>query len=248
MGLREIKNYIYYVSDRGQLPSRGHLCKMDKESEIAEHIAIGLGNCSIIKSSEYDGHVVFANSVGIIFSTHSWGISLAVYSFMANLRVAEGTYVYAVAVGERAHASLEKIVYSNSMESFERMFIKNNFGNRYDIFVRCGNIKRTVGGTEEKIRYSSNIRGSVEAIANGLLYYSLEALHEKRILVDTDTANAEFYDGYTLEEHEDTDMEDNVRKKSRFIAGRSEGEEIFRLNNVFLDEDMLAGVRLCQGI
>lgn len=222
------------------VPARGHFFKMDKEREIAEHVAKGLGDCEIIKSSEYDGSEIAAESIGIVFPAHSWGISLAVYSFVSSLKVKPGTYVYAVATGEKMFADstggFEDI---SSMDRFERLFVKNNLGTRADIYVRCGNIKRIPGGTEERIRYSLDICKRIKHIMKGLLCYSLH-IEDRKVLSSKHVMNAAFDSDGLYESHSVVSSYslEEIRNTSRNSS--------ISLGNVFLDEDMLAGVRLCQ--
>ena len=230
----ERENYIFYISDMETLPDTGHFRKMEKEKEIAEHINRGIGECTILKSTDYDGEVICADSVGIVFPLHSFGISLAVYSFLSGLRISETTYVYAIVAGEKIDISYKMKNHSN-LNSFIRLFEKKGFGTKEDVFVRLKNMKRTTEGTEESIRYSSDMKERIVAIMKGLLFYSLGDVDSVAALPESRTKNNrnQVNSAFDIVDFEDAAAE-TVRTKS------------FTLSNVFLDENMLAGVRLCR--
>jgi len=140
------ENIIFYVSDMEELPATGHFRKMDAGREIAMHISRGLNNTKLRKYTQYDGGILEANSVGIVFPTHMWGISLAVYSFVKHLRVSTGTYVYAVVVGESMSASVDATLTRRlgSMERFNRIFMEQGFGNEENIYVQNFVYRNTV--------------------------------------------------------------------------------------------------------
>lgn len=230
----ERENYIFYISDIETLPELGHFRKMDKEKEIAEHINRGIGDCTIRKSTDYNGEVICADSVGIVFPIHSFGISLAVYSFISSLKIAEGTYVYAIVAGEKIDISYKKTDYNN-LNSFIRLFEKRGFGGKNDIFVRLKNMKRSTEGTEEKIRHSQDMKDSLVAIMKGLLFYSIgdvdnvASLPESKLSSQNSHVNGAF----------------DIKPIEISRTGETKART-FSLSNVFLDENMLAGVRLCQ--
>lgn len=97
--IEEARNYIFYVSDYIDV-SAGHAWKMDCRQAMTEQMVQNLPNCKVMKYTEYHGECLDADSVGILFPSKMWGISLAVYAFLQNLRVSASTYVYAVAMGE----------------------------------------------------------------------------------------------------------------------------------------------------
>ncbi len=82
----EIKNYIFYVSDYVDVCA-GHAWKMDRRRAMTEQMEETLSNCKVMKYTEYHGETLDAESVGILFPSKTWGISLAVYAFLQNLRI-----------------------------------------------------------------------------------------------------------------------------------------------------------------
>lgn len=221
--------YIFYASDMDTLPSRGHFSKMDEGRAVAQNIKNSLGNCRLMKFSDYQGELIDADSVGIVFPAHSWGISLAVYSFISHLKVSDNTYVYAVSVGEKIQAdNFDMSSYNNALNSFARLFIRRGLGELGDIFVRCHNIKRITDSTEEHVRADKSTRDNISQIMRGILCYSADSIRG----YDTVDSNA----GRTP----DNAAYERVELPSAQVRGD------IRLDNIFLDENFLAGVRLCR--
>lgn len=225
-------NYVYYVSDIGDVPVSGHFRKMDCEREIALHVCKGLDDCVVKKYTEYHGEVIDGTSVGIVFPAHRWGVSLSVLSFLYQLRVKKGVYVYAVAVGESLSGSVDETALKRIklIEQFNRLFEKKGFGKEADVFVRCIDIKRPKLSTEE-MDDAGCIKASVDNIMNGLLFHSVERLLEKKYAM---LDNLGYYE---LEEERVVAI---TEKKPSTL--RRNG----RLTNVFLDEALWSEVRLCQ--
>lgn len=78
--IEEARNYIFYVSDYIDV-SAGHAWKMDCRQAMTEQMVQNLPNCKVMKYTEYHGECLDADSVGILFPSKMWGISLAVYAF-----------------------------------------------------------------------------------------------------------------------------------------------------------------------
>ena len=77
--IEEARNYIFYVSDYIDV-SAGHAWKMDCRQAMTEQMVQNLPNCKVMKYTEYHGECLDADSVGILFPSKMWGISLAVYA------------------------------------------------------------------------------------------------------------------------------------------------------------------------
>ncbi|MGN0435790.1 MAG: hypothetical protein ACI4D8_04075 [Wujia sp.] len=221
--------YIFYASDMDTLPSKGHFFKMDEGRAVALQIKNGLGNCRLMKFSDYQGEVIDADSVGIVFPAHTWGISLAVYSFISHIKVSKDTYVYAVSVGERVQAdSFEGSDTNNALKNFARLFIRRGLGNMSDIFVSCHNIKRHTDTTEEYVKSDKSTRYNILQIMRGILCYSADSLKKYETV---DSSSSKKPDNAAYE-----------RVELPSVQVRSD----IRLDNIFLDENILAGVRLCR--
>lgn len=224
------ENYVFYISDIDTIPDKGHFGKMDKEKEIAEHIKCAIKNCSVIKSTEYDGARISACSVGIVFPVHSYGISLAVYSFISSLNISKETYIYAVVTGEKYDVNDKaSIRNTRNLDSFIRLFEKKNTGTTPDIYVRLKNMKRTIGGTEQNIRGHQGIGERIKTVMKGLVCYNLGELNDVVALPEANTSNVynRAFDVVAIEQNK-------IKEKTQ------------QLSNIFLDENILAGVRLCR--
>lgn len=225
-------NYIYYVSDMEELPSVGHFRKMDAGREIAWHISNGLENSIMKKYTEYEGEVLDGDSVGIVFPTHMWGVSLAVYTFLKHLKISKNTYVYAVVVGESLSACVDATLAKrmNSIERFKRIFMERGFGGEDDIYVRCIDFARDYDTTEECIRSEKKSTLRLGHILEGLLYHSIEELREYSLLPAKKEVETELVVDVSAIKRASYDYE--KRKLS--------------LTNIYLDDDVMQGVRLCR--
>lgn len=226
-------NHIFYVSEMEELPSSGHFRKMDAGMEIVNQIECGLPDCRVKKYTEYSGEVLAGDSIGIIFPAHMWGISLAVYSFLQHLRFRPGTYIYAVAVGESLSGGVDSTAYRRIkiLEQFKRIFAKRGMGCESDIFIRCIDMKRTMDTAETLIRKNIYERINIKHILRGLLFYSVDELISGR------------HDMELAEESiSGMDMQDNVMD----IKSYKEDKGVIKLSNIYLDEEIFAGVKLCR--
>lgn len=247
---KEVKNtgvnYVYYVSDMEEVPSSGHFRKMDAGREISQHICRGVNNCILRKYTEYYGEKIQADSVGIVFPAHMWGISLAVYSFIMHLLVAKGTYVYAVAVGENLSGCVDATVTNrlNSLSQFKRIFTNRGLGNDEDIFIRCIDVNRDYSTTEECIRKETNNKNNFRHILSGLLFYSVDSLsslmNKESIKKDNDIMRK--VSGIQEEKDFRMIMTTPTETSSKSVHNDSK----IKLNNIFLDESLFAGVKICR--
>ncbi len=221
-------NYVFYVTDEmDAIPFSGRLRKMDAGREVAEHIRTDMKRCTVLKYTEYTGERLEAESVGIVFPAHSWGISLAIYSFMQNIRVGKDTYLYAVCVGE--HLDYESTSHFKIIEQFRRIIDKKGLNKKSDIFVRCKGIKREISKDyEDGFDMDSGLLASekIEHILDGLLYHSFDELKNKpRIEKQYNEFGLNY--GYSFEKT---------------------GKTRAKLNNIYLDDSMFAGVRFSKVI
>ncbi len=225
-------NYVYYVTDMEELPSAGHFRKMDAGREIAWHISEGLENSQIKKYTEYEGEFIEACSVGIVFPTHMWGVSLAVYTFLKHLKISDNTYVYAVVVGESLSACVDATLNKrlNSLERFKRIFMDRDFGGEEDIFVRCIDFARDYDTTEDVLRGQKESKLRLGHIMEGLLYHSLDELKSHVAVPVKKPAETELFVDVSA-----------IRRSSYDYEKRK-----LSLSNVYLDEDIMQGVRLCR--
>ncbi len=224
MGSSMDKHYVYYVSDMENSPWMGRLRKMDAGREIARYICKSLKHAKLMKYIEYDGGIVDADTIGIVFPTHMWGSSLAVYSFLRHLRTTTGAYVYAVAVGETLSGDVTDTVSKriNSLEEFRRIFVRRGLGTESDIYVRC------IDKVDEKAYVEDKAVDDNKALINGIM--------EKLFYNDMNKVM-------------ESDLPKPVHKVELYDSGNTVAEAgKSRLGNVFLDDDMLSGVRLCRAI
>lgn len=221
-------NYVFYVTDEMEaISATERFRKMDAGREVAEHIRTDLKRCTVLKYTEYTGERLDAESVGIVFPAHSWGISLAIYSFMQNIRVGKDTYLYAVCVGE--HLDYESANHFKIIEQFKRVIEKKCLNRKSDIFVRCKGIRREIFKNDEKkydIYGAADFEEKINDILDGLLYHSFDELKNKpRIEKQYNEFGLNY--GYSFEK-----------------TGRNKT----RLNNIYLDDSMFAGVRFSKVI
>lgn len=228
------KNYIYYVSELEDTPLKGHFRKMDGGIEIVNHIKKSIPGSKVMKYTEYSGEVIDADSVGIVFPAHTWGISLAVLTFLKHLRFRRGTYIYAVAVGESISGDVDYTIYDRVklLEQFEKVFSKKSVGCKSDIFVRCIDRKRLHGSTEENLRGETDRINTVKHVLSGLLFHTLDSISTMEKL-DED-------DGYY---HIREEKKSNIVPIETYSQTRTKK---ISLSNIYLDEDVFRGVKICQ--
>ena len=208
--IEEARNYIFYVSDYIDV-SAGHAWKMDCRQAMTEQMVQNLPNCKVMKYTEYHGECLDADSVGILFPSKMWGISLAVYAFLQNLRVSASTYV------------------------FQDIFERRRLGDISDIYIRCIDYKREFTTTEEKLMRSVTTAERIADVMEGLLFYSMKAVKEQKLQFVTDK---------------------RTTVRTKHVAERKEVTALVEtkilpmpnIKNVFLDDDLLSEVRICQAM
>ena len=78
-------NTIYYFTGTGN------------SLQIANDLAVQIGECKLQKITEYKGDNISGNTVGIVFPVYNWGIPLIIHEFLEKLNVSRDTYLYVVA-------------------------------------------------------------------------------------------------------------------------------------------------------
>lgn len=233
-------NYVFYVSEMEEPPASGHFRKMDAGMEIVSHIDTGLNDCKVMKYTEYEGEVLNADSIGIVFPAHMWGISLPVYSFLQHLRFREDAYIYAVAVGESLSGEVDDTVFSRIkiLEQFKRVFERKIGGCKSDIFIRSIDMGRKINFADSLAKANVEISKSIKHILEGLLFYNMDRFESsKRCNTQKDTT----YKNYSGSMGTASNVSgiDVNRRRNRLNSS-------ITLSNVYLDEDVFAGVKLCR--
>ncbi len=233
------RDVIFYVSELEETPTSGHFRKMDAGREIVAHISRSISGSIIKKYTEYDGEIIDADSVGIVFPAHSWGISLAVYTFLSHLRFSPNTYIYAVAVGESISGDVDYTVRERTklLDQFGKIFNKKSAGNQSDIFVRCIDRKRAHGSTEEALRIKTDKVTNIKHILSGLLFHTLDSIKNMEKLSD----DVRYY--YDVEQEPKEKKQNNIVSLDHYTMMASKK---VKLSNIFLDDDVFAGVKLSQ--
>ncbi len=230
----EIKNYIFYVSDYVDVCA-GHAWKMDRRRAMTEQMEETLSNCKVMKYTEYHGETLDAESVGILFPSKTWGISLAVYAFLQNLRVSENTYVYAIAMGEALSAEVNGTadIRVQTLEQFLDIFERRGLGTDSDVYIRCIDYKRTFTTTEERLLSSVCISDRIEDVLEGMLFYRIKDVKARKLQYVSER-QAE-----RIEKAERVEKPRRIQNKVVVMPN---------LGNVFLDDDLLSEVRICQAM
>ncbi len=225
-------NLVFYVCDTDTDYRSEHIRKMDAGRAIALHLQKGLNNCLVKKYTEYEGEMLSCDSVGLVVPAYRWGLSLAVYSFLQNLRVSSKTYVYISVVGETLSECSDKNIDTRllNLNTLRKQFMKNKLGSDKDIYVRCIDIPRSVDYTEMKLNRQEAVEMSIEKILSGLLMYNIKSFESISGGLD------------------DRNVQRNMDSREAAVEKSDANTVRKRLNNVYLDEDMLAGVRLCRAL
>ena len=250
MDTEETRNYIFYVSDYVDMAA-GHAWKMDRRQAMTEQMERCLPNCKVMKYTEYRGELLQAESVGILFPSKMWGISLAVYAFLQNLKVSETTYVYAVAMGEILSAEVNGTadVRMETLGQFQDIFERRRLGSIADIYIRCIDYKRTFVTTEERLMSSISISDRIQDVLEGLLFYSMKDIKEQKL--------ERVSDRWRMPEEPMQAAMSRVEKprkaeQAKTASGKKTVSEKIvsmpNLGNVFLDDDLLSEVRICQAM
>lgn len=224
-------NYIFYVSDYFDVSS-GHVWKMDAKQAMMEQLQKNLPNCKVQKYTEYHGECLRGSSVGIVFPSHMWGISLAVYSFLQNLKVATGTYVYAVAIGEVLSGEVDGTANARvkTLQQFQDIFEKKRLGTPSDVYIRCIDYKREFTTTEEKLLCSEHIDEKIRDVLEGILFYSVSDVMHNKLKSVSERKPMSDVPVYVQEKNDTTIV------------------SMPTIQNLFLDDNLLSEVRICQAM
>ena len=175
--------------------------------------------------------------MGIFFPSKMWGISLAVYAFLQNLRVSASTYVYAVAMGEVLSAEVNGTanVRMETLGQFQDIFERRRLGDISDIYIRWIDYKREFTTTEEKLMRSVTTAERIADVMEGLLFYSMKAVKEQKLQFVTDKRT--------------TVRTKHVAERKKVTAPvETKILPMPNIKNVFLDDDLLSEVRICQAM
>jgi hypothetical protein len=209
---------------------------MGTERTIAARMAEGLGRCKIRKYTDYHGEYMDCESLGIVFPSRRWGLSLAVDSFFKSIITSSSTYVYAVAVNESLTGRVNEDSFS-SIKALEQL--KNDINVRLlnpetDIYIRSNDRVREVVDAEYDMRRSDNSALNVRCMMNALLYHNL----------------VEFKNSIAVGNRYMYNLKELQNGKTMHVepVNKDETEGKHRLSNVFLDDDIFAEDKICRVI
>ena len=268
-GLMDKENIIFYVTDSDDMKAGKRIKKMDAASSIVGQLTANVKHSRLLRYTEYDGELIDAQSIGIVFPAHNWGISIAVLTFLQHLRFRKGTYLYAVCVGESLTAdnavSLKNTL--KSLEQFSELFGRRSEGHASDIFVRCADLRRTMLSTEEKLS-ARGIRGmedknrwEISCVLEGMLFHSTSTLTEENAIRDSRRVSEEDADTmYMLAARRQSLARESRAASSRQRTYRYGNAHAYTpestdtvkgssiLSNIFLDDDVFSGIRLKEAL
>lgn len=238
-------NFVFYVCDTDTDYRTEHTRKMDAGRVIAEHLQKGLKNCIVKKYTEYEGELLTCDSVGLVVPAYRWGMSFAVYSFLQNIRVSSKSYVYVAVVGETLSECSDTNIDIRllNLDTLRRHFKRKNLGTDKDIYVRCIDLPRSIDYTEMKLNDREPAEISIEKIMSGLLMYNIEKLEN----YDTRNIKAEAA-GF-----DENNRGNNIYKKDDAASREDDlhtGKNVakYKINNIYLDENIFEGVKLCRAL
>ena len=265
-GLMDKENIIFYVTDSDDMKAGKRIKKMDAASSIVGQLTANVKRSRLLRYTEYDGELIDAQSIGIVFPAHTWGISIAVLTFLQHLKFRKGTYLYAVCVGENLTADSAVSLKSTlkSLEQFSELFGRRSEGHASDIFVRCTDLRRSMLSTEEKLN-ARGIRGmedknrwEISCVLEGMLFHSTSTLTEENAIRGRRRVSEEDADTmYSML----ASRRQSLARESRAASSRQrtyrygnahaytpEGTDTTKgssiLSNIFLDDDVFSGIRL----
>lgn len=228
------RNIIYYVSEMEVLPSYGHFRKLDAGNEVINQISNVVKKLEVNKYSSYEGEVINAGSVGIVFPSYMWGASLAVQGFLKNLKVNENTYLYVIVAGDKYELSNEREIINNlQVTRVKRMLA--NAGAKVEVFVRCIDGIRNVK-TDSECRKLKDIKEKINLILESVQYYKEDKL----------TRLVEEYKMIQMKKAKAKEIYHEMRDMSEYEKNTSNSD--IKLTNIYLEDSVLEGVRLCQAV
>ena len=269
-GLMDKENLIFYVTDLEEMKTGKRIKKMDTAASLVDQLTGHVKNSRAIRYTEYDGELIDAQSIGIVFPAHNWGISIAVLTFLQHLKFRRGTYLYAVCVGENLTAddavSLKSTL--KSLEQFSELFGRRSKGHPSDIFIKCTDLRRSLLSTEEKLS-KRGIRGmedknrwEISCVLEGMLFHSTSSLTEEKVISGVRSVSEEDADTmYNML----AARRQSLARESRAVSSRSRSyrygsahaytpestdsvKNSLGISNIFLDDDIFSGVRLKEAL
>ena len=269
-GLMDKENIIFYVSDSDDLKTGKRIKKMDTTGSLVSQLTANVKRSRAVRYTEYDGELIDAQSIGIVFPAHNWGISIAVLTFLQHLRFRKGTYLYAVCVGENLSVDNAVSLKSTlkSLEQFSEIFGRRSEGHASDIFVKCTDFRRSMLSTEEKLS-KSGIRGmedknrwEISCVLEGMLFFSAGSLPAEKVISERRRVSEEEADTMY---HMLAARRQSLARESRAVSSRSRSYRYGNahaytpdstdsagvhsaLSNIFLDDDVFSGVRLKEAL
>jgi hypothetical protein len=245
-------NYIFYVSEKAGADNISYSHKMGTERDIAARMAEGLGSCKIRKYTDYHGEYLDCESVGIVFTSRRWGISLAVNSFLKSIRSSSSTYVYAVAVNESLAGSVDSdsVTSIKALRQLQSDFEGKLLNAETDIYIRSSDRVRRVVDTEYDMHNAASSALHVKCMMNALLYHNIKELRNSISVGSRYTYDLkQLKNGKTV--HVEKNVEDLKFEADKWITIEHEdlnGKDIHPLSNVFLDDDIFAEDKICRVI
>ena len=269
-GLMDKENIIFYVTDTDEPKMGKRIKKMDAAGSIVSQLTATVKNCRSLRYTEYDGELIDAQSIGIVFPAHNWGISIAVLTFLQHLKFRKGTYLYAVCVGENLTVDNAVSLKSTlkSLGQFSEIFGRRSEGHASDIFVKCTDLRRSMLSTEEKLS-KRGIRGmedknrwEISCVLEGMLFHSTSSLTEESVIRDKKRVSEEEADTmyHMLEARRQSLARESRAMSSRQRTYRYGSAHAYTpdsadsmkgsslLSNIFLDDDVFSGVRLKEAL
>ena len=159
--------------------------------------------------------------------------------------------MYAVAMGEILSAEVNGTadVRMETLGQFQDIFERRRLGSIADIYIRCIDYKRTFVTTEERLMSSIGISDRIEDVLEGLLFYSMKDIKEQKL--------ERVSDRWRMPEEPMQAAMSRVEKprkaeQAKTASGKKTVSEKIvsmpNLGNVFLDDDLLSEVRICQAM
>ena len=229
--IKKQNNIVFYVSEMDLPPSGGHFHKMDATREVLSQLEDIVGKINIMKYSDYDGEVLAADSVGIIFPTYRWGISLSVQGFFYFLKISNNTYLYVVIAGNKYELN-EIAVLENKMLVNRIRRMLDLCGANPNVYLRCIEGERN-NRTDSECKRIKELDKKINSVMESIQYYTHDRIvniMEKKTLENNREKGIVDYQNYYFEKK--NQLNDNMTDE--------------KMSNIFLDEKVFEGVRLCQ--
>ena len=122
-----------------------------------------------------------------------------------------------------------------TLGQFQDIFERRRLGDISDIYIRCIDYKREFTTTEEKLMRSVTTAERIADVMEGLLFYSMKAVKEQKLQFVTDKRTT------VRTKHVAERKEVTVSVETKILP-------MPNIKNVFLDDDLLSEVRICQAM